>query len=78
MINKRYKEFLPSLQASEELMDQVEMVSREMDALKVCIENEVSWLIYMPKQNVLKNRLFIRRHYNVHTRNVKYAFFLLS
>ena len=55
MINKRYKEFLPSLQASEELMDQVDKVSREMDVLKDCIDNEVSWIICMPQQNVLKN-----------------------
>ena len=55
MINKRYKEFLPSLQASEQLMEQVEQVSRDMDVLKDCIENEVSWIIYMSHQNVQKN-----------------------
>lgn len=41
MINKRYTDFLPSLQGSEELMVQVDEVSKEMDALKNCIENEV-------------------------------------
>jgi len=41
MMNKRYSEFLPSLQGSEELMVQVEEVSREMDGLKSCIETEV-------------------------------------
>ncbi|KAG7275015.1 hypothetical protein CRUP_030534, partial [Coryphaenoides rupestris] len=41
MITKRYKEFLPSLQASEDLMGQMEEVSKEMDALKNCIETEV-------------------------------------
>ncbi|CAL8365227.1 unnamed protein product [Lota lota] len=46
MINKRYKEFLPSLQASEELMGQVEKISKEMDALKSCIENEVQQNIH--------------------------------
>uniref|UniRef100_A0A3Q4H056 Centromere/kinetochore protein zw10 homolog n=1 Tax=Neolamprologus brichardi TaxID=32507 RepID=A0A3Q4H056_NEOBR len=41
MINKRYNDFLPSLQSSEELMLQVDTVSKEMDTLKNCIENEV-------------------------------------
>uniref|UniRef100_A0A3Q0SAM9 Centromere/kinetochore protein zw10 homolog n=1 Tax=Amphilophus citrinellus TaxID=61819 RepID=A0A3Q0SAM9_AMPCI len=41
MINKRYSDFLPSLQSSEELMLQVDAVSKEMDTLKNCIENEV-------------------------------------
>lgn len=41
MINKRYTDFLPSLQGSEELMVQVDEVSKEMDALKNFIENEV-------------------------------------
>uniref|UniRef100_A0A8D3E8Q6 Centromere/kinetochore protein zw10 homolog n=1 Tax=Scophthalmus maximus TaxID=52904 RepID=A0A8D3E8Q6_SCOMX len=41
MINKRYSDFLPSLQGSEELMVQVDEVSKEMDVLKNCIENEV-------------------------------------
>lgn len=47
MINKRYADFLPSLQSSEELMIQVDEVSTEMDALKNCIENEV-WLHLKP------------------------------
>lgn len=41
MINKRYSEFLLSLQGSEELMVQVDEVSKEMDVLKNCVENEV-------------------------------------
>lgn len=41
MINKKYSDFLPSLQGSEELMVQVDAVSKEMDVLKNCIETEV-------------------------------------
>ncbi|XP_019729135.1 centromere/kinetochore protein zw10 homolog [Hippocampus comes] len=41
MINKRYSDFLPSLQASEDLMVQVDEVSKEMDDLKDFIETEV-------------------------------------
>ena len=41
MINKKYSDFLPSLQGSEELMVQVDEVSKEMDVLKNCVENEV-------------------------------------
>lgn len=42
MINKRYNQFLPNLQRSEELMVQVDDISKEMDGLKNTIENEVS------------------------------------
>ncbi|KAL6470003.1 hypothetical protein MHYP_G00211220 [Metynnis hypsauchen] len=41
MINKKYNEFIPSMDAAEELMDQVEAVSKDIDLLKSCIENEV-------------------------------------
>ncbi|XP_051956225.1 centromere/kinetochore protein zw10 homolog [Xyrauchen texanus] len=41
MINKKYNEFLPSMEAAEELVDQVESVSKDIDLLKSCIENEV-------------------------------------
>lgn len=41
MMNMRYSEFLPSLQGSEELMAQVDEVSKEMNSLKNCIESEV-------------------------------------
>lgn len=41
MLNKKYVDFLPNLQSSEQLMVQVDEVSKEMDALKNCIENEV-------------------------------------
>ncbi|CAL1572812.1 unnamed protein product [Knipowitschia caucasica] len=41
MMNRRYNDFLSSLQASEELIEHVEEVSREMDVLKNCINNEV-------------------------------------
>lgn len=51
MINKRYGDFLPCLQGSEELMVQVNAVSKEMEALKNCIENEV----YI---NILRQVLF--------------------
>uniref|UniRef100_A0A8C5B1D2 Zw10 kinetochore protein n=1 Tax=Gadus morhua TaxID=8049 RepID=A0A8C5B1D2_GADMO len=57
MINKRYKEFLPSLQASEELMDQVDKVSREMDVLKDCIDNEVKYA--KVKQQLEKNTIIL-------------------
>ncbi|KAL7844290.1 hypothetical protein SRHO_G00228290 [Serrasalmus rhombeus] len=41
MINKKYNEFIPSMDAAEELMDQVEAVSKDIDLLKSFIENEV-------------------------------------
>ncbi|KAL4608672.1 hypothetical protein GN956_G24580 [Arapaima gigas] len=41
MIKKRYSEFLPSLQGAEELMAQVDEVSKDIEMLKSCIENEV-------------------------------------
>uniref|UniRef100_A0A8C8H9K6 Zw10 kinetochore protein n=1 Tax=Oncorhynchus tshawytscha TaxID=74940 RepID=A0A8C8H9K6_ONCTS len=41
MINKRYNEFLPSMQGAEVLMGQAEEVSKEIDVLKSCIETEV-------------------------------------
>lgn len=47
MLNKKYVDFLPNLQSSEQLMIQVDEVSKEMDALKNCIENEV-WLDLNP------------------------------
>lgn len=59
MINKRYADFLPSLQGSEELMVQVDEVSKEMDALKNCIENEV-WSAIKPTTKD-KGHLFLQR-----------------
>uniref|UniRef100_A0A673KG84 Centromere/kinetochore protein zw10 homolog n=1 Tax=Sinocyclocheilus rhinocerous TaxID=307959 RepID=A0A673KG84_9TELE len=41
MINKKYIEFMPSMEGAEELLDQVESVSKDIDLLKSCIENEV-------------------------------------
>uniref|UniRef100_A0A4W5LYZ9 Centromere/kinetochore protein zw10 homolog n=1 Tax=Hucho hucho TaxID=62062 RepID=A0A4W5LYZ9_9TELE len=41
MINKRYNEFLPSMQGAELLMGQAEEVSKEIDVLKSRIETEV-------------------------------------
>ncbi|KAI5096601.1 centromere/kinetochore protein zw10-like, partial [Silurus meridionalis] len=41
MINKKYSEFIPSMEAAEELMDQVQSVSKDIDLLKSCIDNEV-------------------------------------
>ncbi|KAM4545654.1 centromere/kinetochore protein zw10 homolog [Odontesthes bonariensis] len=67
MINKRYNEFLPSLQGSEELMLQVDVVSKEMDALKNCIETEVHQNIHVAvtehtklKQQLEKNTIVIK------------------
>lgn len=37
----KYKDFLPNLQDSEDLMEQVEELSRELDSLKNCIDSEV-------------------------------------
>uniref|UniRef100_A0AAQ5YRN6 Centromere/kinetochore protein zw10 homolog n=1 Tax=Amphiprion ocellaris TaxID=80972 RepID=A0AAQ5YRN6_AMPOC len=51
MINKRYSDFLPTLQGSEDLMVQVETVSKEMDALKTCIETEVRFHSAMEEFN---------------------------
>lgn len=45
MLNKRYNEFHPNLQRSEELLVQVDDISKEIDGLKNTIENEVSvWI----------------------------------
>uniref|UniRef100_A0A674A7A2 Zw10 kinetochore protein n=1 Tax=Salmo trutta TaxID=8032 RepID=A0A674A7A2_SALTR len=41
IINKRYNEFLPSMQGAEALMGQAEEVSKEIDILKSHIETEV-------------------------------------
>ncbi|XP_035522903.1 centromere/kinetochore protein zw10 homolog [Morone saxatilis] len=66
MINKRYTDFLPSLQGSEELMVQVDEVSKEMDVLKNCIETEVQQNIHVAvaeyaklKQQLEKNTIII-------------------
>lgn len=67
MINKRYTDFLPSLQGSEELMVQVDEVSKEMDVLKNCIETEVQQNIHSAvteyaklKQQLEKNTIIIK------------------
>ncbi|XP_053853095.1 centromere/kinetochore protein zw10 homolog isoform X2 [Vidua macroura] len=41
MINKKYGEFLPSMQSAEDLVAQVEGLSSNIDVLKAGIENEV-------------------------------------
>lgn len=41
MINKKYSEFVPSMEAAQELMDQVESVSKDIDLLKSCIDDKV-------------------------------------
>ncbi|NWV79731.1 ZW10 protein, partial [Dasyornis broadbenti] len=41
MINKKYSEFLPSMQSAEDLVAQVEGLSNNIDLLKAGIENEV-------------------------------------
>lgn len=46
MINKKYIEFIPSMEGAEELLDQVESVSKDIDLLKSCIENEVLFFHY--------------------------------
>ncbi|CAG5870648.1 unnamed protein product [Menidia menidia] len=67
MINKRYSEFLPSLQGSEDLMIQVDAISREMDSLKNHIETEVHQNINVAvteytklKQQLEKNTTIIK------------------
>ncbi|XP_017275323.1 centromere/kinetochore protein zw10 homolog [Kryptolebias marmoratus] len=67
MINKKYSEFQPSLQASEDLMQQVNAVSKEMEALKNCIETEVQENIHVAvneytklKQQLEKNTIIIK------------------
>lgn len=59
MINKRYGEFLPTLQSSEELMVQVDTVSKEMDTLKNWIETEVLHNVHVAvaEYNKLKQQL---------------------
>ncbi|XP_020496218.2 centromere/kinetochore protein zw10 homolog [Labrus bergylta] len=66
MINKRYSDFLPSLQGSEDLMKQVDEVSKEMEILKNCIETEVQQNIHVAvdeyaklKQQLEKNTIII-------------------
>ncbi|CAM4613130.1 centromere/kinetochore protein zw10 homolog isoform X1 [Lepidochelys kempii] len=41
MINKKYNEFLPSMQSAEDLVSQVDSLSSNIDLLKSRIENEV-------------------------------------
>ncbi|XP_075878604.1 centromere/kinetochore protein zw10 homolog [Nelusetta ayraudi] len=67
MINKRYNQFLPNLQRSEELMVQVDDISKEMDGLKNTIENEVQQNIHVAvaeyaklKQQLEKNNAVIK------------------
>ncbi|XP_045896851.1 centromere/kinetochore protein zw10 homolog isoform X1 [Micropterus dolomieu] len=66
MINKKYSDFLPSLQGSEELMVQVDAVSKEMDVLKNCIDTEVQQNIHVAvaeyaklKQQLEKNTIIL-------------------
>uniref|UniRef100_A0A8C3F8X1 Centromere/kinetochore protein zw10 N-terminal domain-containing protein n=1 Tax=Chrysemys picta bellii TaxID=8478 RepID=A0A8C3F8X1_CHRPI len=42
MINKKYNEFLPSMQSAEDLVSQVDSLSGNIDLLKSRIENEVT------------------------------------
>ncbi|XP_029924928.1 centromere/kinetochore protein zw10 homolog [Myripristis murdjan] len=65
-INKRYNEFLPCLQGSEELMGQVDELSKEIDTLKTCIDSEVQENIHVAmaeyaklKQQLEKNTMII-------------------
>nr|XP_057942987.1 centromere/kinetochore protein zw10 homolog isoform X1 [Doryrhamphus excisus] len=66
MIYKRYRDFLPSLQASEDLLVQVDDVSKEMGSLKTFIETEVQLNIHEAvaeyttfKQQLEKNTVVI-------------------
>uniref|UniRef100_A0A1A8GGS6 Centromere/kinetochore protein zw10 homolog n=1 Tax=Nothobranchius korthausae TaxID=1143690 RepID=A0A1A8GGS6_9TELE len=67
MMNKKYNEFHPTLQASEDLMLQVDAVSREIEALKNCIETEVQQNLTVAvneytklKQQLEKNTVVIK------------------
>ncbi|XP_073336019.1 centromere/kinetochore protein zw10 homolog isoform X2 [Pagrus major] len=67
MINKKYSDFLPSLQGAEELMVQVDEVSKEMDVLKTYIDNEVQQNLHVAvteyaklKQQLEKNTIVIQ------------------
>lgn len=42
MINKKYNEFLPSMQSAEDLESQVDSLSGNIGLLKSRIENEVT------------------------------------
>ncbi|KAM9781301.1 centromere/kinetochore protein zw10 homolog isoform X2 [Syngnathus typhle] len=66
MLNSRYSDFLPSLHASEDLMVQVDDVSKEMDTLKRFIETEVQQNLHASvaeytklKQQLEKNTIII-------------------
>lgn len=58
MINKKYSDFLPSLQGSEELMVQVDEVSKEMDVLKNYIENEVCVKMFKRTAQIKRGPLY--------------------
>lgn len=57
MINKKYSEFIPSMEAAEELMDQVESVSKDIDLLKSCIDNEV-WSTHLFSLKMHDDQIF--------------------
>ncbi|XP_056586727.1 centromere/kinetochore protein zw10 homolog [Triplophysa dalaica] len=66
MINKKYTEFISSMEAADELVDQVESVSKDIDLLKSCIENEVKQNLHDAvteygklKQQLEKNTMII-------------------
>ncbi|XP_061595167.1 centromere/kinetochore protein zw10 homolog [Cololabis saira] len=65
MINKRYNEFLPSLQASEELLLQVDSVSKEIEALKNCIETEVQQNINVAVTEFTKLKQQLEKNTNI-------------
>lgn len=46
IINKRYSEFRPTAESAENLMEQVADVSKDIDLLKSCIENDVRTTFY--------------------------------
>ncbi|KAM6969934.1 LOW QUALITY PROTEIN: centromere/kinetochore protein zw10 homolog [Aplochiton taeniatus] len=65
MINKRYNEFLPSLQGAEGLMNQTDEVSKEMDALKMCIESEVQQNLQVAVSEYAKLKQQLERNTSV-------------
>lgn len=65
-MRSKYKDFLPNLQGSEELMEQVGELSRELDSLKNCIDTEVQQNVHTSvtefgdlKQQLQKNTVVI-------------------
>ncbi|XP_037543204.1 centromere/kinetochore protein zw10 homolog [Nematolebias whitei] len=65
MMNKKYSEFQPSLQTSEDLMLQVNVVSKEMEALKIHIETEVQQNIHVAVNEYTKLKQQLEKNTNI-------------